>query len=114
MEHLSYDDFKKVDIRVGQILSVEEIPETDKLLRLMVDFGEAEPRQLVSGIKQYVVDPQTLVGKKTTFVYNLEPRTIKGHESNGMLFAASVGEGDDKRFSFIVPETDMPPGTHLG
>ncbi len=114
MEHLSFDDFKKVDIRVGQIISVEEIPETDKLLRLMVDFGEAEPRQLVSGIKQYVADPQSLVGKKTTFVYNLEPRTIKGYESNGMLFAASIGEGDNKQFSFIVPEADMPPGTHLG
>ncbi|GMU73828.1 MAG: hypothetical protein AMXMBFR44_0270 [Candidatus Campbellbacteria bacterium] len=114
MEHISYDDFKKVDIRIGQILSVEEIPETDKLLRLSVDFGDAEPRQLVSGIKQYVADPQTLVGKKTTWVFNLEPKTIKGFESNGMLFAASVGEGDDKKFSFIVPETDMPPGTRLG
>lgn len=114
MEHLSYDDFKKVDIRVGQILSAEVIPETDKLLRLMVDFGDAEPRQLVSGIKQYVVDPASLVGKKTTFVYNLEPRMIKGYESSGMLFAASVGEGGDKKFSFIVPEADMPPGTHLG
>lgn len=111
---ISHDDFKKVDVRIGQILSVEEIPETDKLLRLMVDFGEAEPRQLVSGIKQYVADPASLVGKKTTFVYNLEPRTIKGYESNGMLFAASTGEGDDKKFSFIVPEVDMPPGTHLG
>lgn len=114
MDYISYDDFKKVDIRIGQILSAESIPETDKLLKLSVDFGEAEPRQLVSGIKQYVDDPASLVGKKTTWVFNLEPKVIKGIESNGMLFAASCGEGDEKKFSFIIPETDMPPGTRLG
>jgi len=59
---ISYDDFKKVDIRIGQILSVEEVPDTDKLLHLLVDFGEDEPRHLVSGIRQYVDDPQSLVG----------------------------------------------------
>ncbi len=114
MEHISYDDFKKVDIRIGKILSVEVVPETDKLLRLEVDFNEGAPRQIISGIKEYVDDMQSLVGKKTTFVCNLEPRTIKGLESNGMLFAASVGEGDEKQFSFIIPESDMPEGTRLG
>ncbi|MEK7606484.1 MAG: methionine--tRNA ligase subunit beta [Patescibacteria group bacterium] len=104
---ISYDDFKKVDIRVGKILSVEEVPETDKLLKLSVDFGEGDVRQIVSGIKLKVEDPQALVGKKTTFVVNLEPRMIKGFESNGMLFAA----GGDEHFSFLVPEKDIPEGS---
>jgi methionine--tRNA ligase beta chain len=111
---ISYDEFKNIDVRIGKILSVEEVPETDKLLKLSVDFGEESPRQIVSGIRQYVADPASLVGKKTTFVFNLEPRTIRGLESNGMLFAASSGEGDDKAFSFIVPETEVPPGARLG
>lgn len=107
MDRISFDDFAKVNIRVGEILSVEEVPETDKLLKLMVDFGEEVPHQIVSGIKDKIADPQSLVGMKTTFVVNLEPRTIKGLESNGMLFA--VGEGET--FSFLLPSTDVPPGT---
>lgn len=104
---ISFDDFKKVDIRVGKILSVEEVPETDKLLKLVVDFGEETPRQIISGIKEKVADPQSLVGMKTTFVVNLEPRIIKGLESNGMLFAV----GEDEHFSFLAPTNDVPPGT---
>lgn len=110
MEHISIDDFKKVDIRVGKILAVEEVPETDKLLKLTVDFGEAEPRQIISGIKHKVSDIQTLLGKKTFFVTNLEPRTIKGFTSNGMLFAAS----NDDTFSLIIPEEDISSGTRAG
>ncbi len=110
METISYDDFKKVDIRVGEILSVEEVPDTDKLLKLSVALGEETPRQIISGIKGKVADPQTLVGRKVLFVANLEPRTIKGFESNGMLFAAS----DDTHFAFLVPDTDIPSGTRAG
>ena len=104
---ISFDDFKKIDIRVGKILSVEEVPETDKLLKLMVDFGEETPRQIISGIKEKVADVLSLVGMKTTFVVNLEPRMIKGFESNGMLFAV----GGDEHFSFLLPSVDVPPGT---
>ncbi len=104
---ITHDDFSKVEIRVGKILSVEEVPETDKLLKLMVDFGEETPRQIISGIKHKVADPQALVGIKTTFVTNLEPRMIKGLESNGMLFAV----GGDEHFSFLTPTEDVPPGT---
>lgn len=107
MERINYDDFAKVNIRVGQIMSVEEVPETDKLLKLMVDFGEDAPRQIISGIKDKIADPQSLVGLKTTFVVNLEPRVIKGLESNGMLFAV----GEEEAFSFLVPAKDVPPGT---
>lgn len=137
---ITYDDFKKVEIRAGKILSAEKIPDTDKLLKLSVDFGEqkeifpdstipnpdtssvnttnvapvtapvlaAAPRQIVSGISAYFPDPAVLVGKTCMFVTNLEPRIIKGYESNGMLFAVSTGDGG---FSLLEPNGSIPPGT---
>ncbi len=105
---ISIDEFSKIEVKVGTILSAERVPETDKLLRLMVEFGEETgPRQIVSGINAYVNEPQELVGKQLAFVTNLEPRTIKGLESNGMLFA--VGNGDT--FAFLTPDRQVPPGT---
>lgn len=101
------DDLGKINVQVGTVLSAERVPETDKLLRLMVDFGEESPRQIVSGINLYVPEPEWLVGKQLAFVVNLEPRTIKGIESNGMLFA--VGSGDT--FAFLTPDRPVPPGT---
>jgi putative transcription antitermination factor YqgF len=103
---ISIDDFAKVDVRVGTVLSAERVPETDKLLKLSVDLGEASPRQIVSGIAAYA-EPESLVGKQLSFVTNLQPRKIKGLESNGMLFA--VGEGET--FAFVVPDRPVPPGT---
>ena len=105
---ITLDDLKKAEIKVGTVVSAERVPETDKLLRLMVDFGEESgPRQIVSGINLYLTDPSDIVGKQLSFVTNLEPRTIKGLESNGMLFA--VGEGDS--FAFLTPHKPVPPGT---
>lgn len=104
---ISIDEFSKIEVTVGTVLSAERVPETDKLLRLMVEFGEETPRQIVSGIAAYVSDPESLVGRQLSFVTNLAPRTIKGLESNGMLFAA--GEGDT--FAFMVPDRKVPPGT---
>ncbi len=103
---ISIDEFSKIQVKVGTILSAERVPETDKLLRLMVDVGEAAPRQIVSGIAAYA-EPETLVGRQLSFVTNLAPRRIKGLESNGMLFAA--GEGDT--FAFMVPDRVVPSGT---
>lgn len=119
---ITYDDFKKVEIRAGKILSAEKIPDTDKLLKLSVDFAESKeivledgtkqvtpaPRQIVSGISLYFPDPAVLVGKTCMFVTNLEPRMIKGFESNGMLFAVSTGEG---AFSLLEPSSSIPAGT---
>jgi len=104
---ITIDDFLKVEVKIGTVLNAEEVPETDKLLRLMVDLGEENPRQIVSGIKEYVKNPEDLVGKQLSFVTNLAPRVIKGLESNGMLFA--VGEG--KTFAFVKPHKKVPPGT---
>lgn len=105
---ISYDDFAKVEIRAGKILSAEKILNTDKLLKLSVDFAEGTPRQIVSGISAYFPDPGALVGKTCMFVTNLEPRTIKGFESNGMLFAVSTPEGV---FSLLEPKEGILPGT---
>jgi methionyl-tRNA synthetase len=104
---ISIDDFLKIEIKIGTVLVCEKIPETDRLLRLMVDVGEEHPRQIVSGIAKFVESPEDLVGRQLSFVTNLEPRTIKGLESNGMLFA--VGEGET--FSFVIPEREVPSGT---
>jgi methionyl-tRNA synthetase len=105
---ISIDEFSKIEVKVGTVQSAERVPETDKLLRLMVDFAEESgPRQIVSGINAYVNDPGELVGRQLAFVTNLEPRTIKGLESNGMLFAV----GSDDTFAFLTPDRQVPPGT---
>lgn len=105
---ISIDDFAKIEVKVGTVESAEEVPETDKLLRLMVDFGEASgPRQIVSGIRAYVHEPGELIGRQLAFVTNLAPRKIKGLESNGMLFAV----GQDDTFAFLTPDRLVPPGT---
>lgn len=107
-ERISIDEFKKTEVKVGTVRSAERVPETDKLLRLMVDFGEeGGPRQIVSGIAAYVAEPASLVGRQLAFVTNLEPRTLRGLKSDGMLFA--VGEGES--FAFLTPDRNVPPGT---
>ena len=110
---ISFDDFAKVEIKAGKILSAEKIPDTDKLLKLSVDFAEGQPRQIVSGISMYFPDPAVLVGKTCMFVTNLEPRKIKGYESNGMLFAVSTAptaENPNGAFSLLEPQ-GIAPGT---
>ena len=105
---INFEDFKKVEIKVGKILSVEKILETDKLFKLSVSFNEVTPRQIVSGIVLHFPDPQTLVGKSCMFITNLEPRVIKGYESNGMFFTVSTEDG---KFSLLEPQGDIPLGT---
>jgi len=105
---ISIDDFNKVEVKIGTVRSAERVPETDKLLRLVVDFGEEPgPRQIISGIATYVSETESLVGRQLAFVTNLEPRTIKGLESNGMLFAVGSGES----FAFLTPDREVPSGT---
>ena len=110
---ISIEEFSKIEVKVGTVQSAERVPDTDKLLRLMVDFGEAgadggsSPRQIVSGIAAYVSEPESLIGRQLAFVTNLEPRTIRGLESNGMLFAV----GANNTFAFLTPDREVPPGT---
>jgi methionyl-tRNA synthetase len=109
MEKITYDDFAKVEITVGTILSVEVVPDADKLLRLEVDFAEETPRQILSGIREYFEDPQALVGRQCPFVTNLAPRTIRGLESNGMILAASTADA----LALLHPSISVPAGTKL-
>lgn len=104
---ITIDEFSKIEVSIGTVQSAERVAETDKLLRLVVDFGEETgPRQIVSGIAAYTT-PEALVGRQLAFVTNLEPRTIRGLESNGMLFAVGSGES----FAFLTPDRQVPPGT---
>lgn len=107
--YITYDDFAKLEIRIGTIEAVEVVEGADKLLKLTVDLGEASPRQIISGIRMYFVDPQEIVGKQCPFVANLEPRVIRGLESQGMIMAASV----DDLFALLNPHIQLPPGTKV-
>ena len=99
---IPYEVFKKVEMKVGQIISAEKILDTDKLLKLSVDFAEGAPRQILSGISKYFSEPSALVGKKCAFVTNLEPKPLMGMESNGMILA--VGGGDEPFSLFEVSD----------
>lgn len=107
---IDYDQFKSVEMRVGEIKSAEKIEDADRLLKLEVFFGD-ETRQIVSGISEYYPDPEVLVGKKVPFVTNLEPRKIKGVESNGMILAAL--DKEENQFSLLEIDSKIPPGTHI-
>jgi len=85
---IAFEDFAKIDLRVAEITHAEPHPNADKLLKLQLDDGSGEPRQICAGIKQFY-NPEDLVGKKIVIVANLAPRTIRGEESRGMLLAAS-------------------------
>ncbi len=153
MEYVNYDDFKKMDMRMGLIRFVEPVAGTDKLLRFEIDFGAlpekecpngcAEPcdcdtqctketciescvcdipafgkeeykgrdvRQIVSGIREYYPEYETLVGKKALYILNLEPREIRGVTSYGMLMAV---DGVDGKPVFVVPEAEIHPGSKI-
>ncbi len=107
---ISFEDFAKVDITVGKIISAEKIPETDKLLKLSVDLGEAKPRQIVSGISLSFPDCAVLVGKKCMFIVNLEPRMIRGIESQGMILTVSDQEG---KLNLLFTDEGIPVGTRV-
>jgi methionine--tRNA ligase beta chain len=107
MEIISYDDFAKLEIKIGTIAAVEIVEGADKLLKLTVDVGEESPRQIVSGIRLFFADPQELVGKQCPFLTNLAPRTIRGLESQGMILAG----GGDEAFALLHPSRIMPAGT---
>jgi methionyl-tRNA synthetase len=104
---IKYDDFAKVDVRLGTILSVEKVEKSDKLLKLEVDFGELGKRQILSGIAAWY-QPVDLIGRQTTFVLNLEPRKMMGLDSQGMLFA--VGLNDDSKPVFLLSQEKVENG----
>ncbi len=107
---IEIDDFAKVDLRVGQVLSAERVPKADKLLLLKVDLNEENPRQLLAGIAQYY-EPEKLIGRKVVVVANLKPRKLRGFESQGMVVAASYGE--EGRPVLATFTEDVPNGARL-
>lgn len=104
----SIEDFQKLEIRLGTVLSADIVEGADKLYKLSVDIGEASPRQILSGIREYVTQ-EDLVGKQFPFVANLAPRMIRGLESNGMILAGS----DVASFALLTPTTPLANGTRL-
>jgi len=107
-EEISYNDFAKLDIRIGLVTAAERVPETDKLIKCTIDFGELGVRTIVSGIAEWK-EPAALIGKRLPYIVNLAPRMLKGVESQGMLLAAS----DENGVALIEPERDVTPGTKL-
>lgn len=105
---ISIDDFARVEMRVGQIVSAEPVEGSEKLLKLRVSFG-AEERQVLSGIAKYKT-PDELVGKKFAFATNLEPRQMMGLESQAMILA--VGGGEEGPFA-ILEAPDAEPGARV-
>ena len=135
MEYVTYEEFKKMDMRVGTIKSIEPVEGADKLLKCMIDFGETETiekgegdvgaespagdsaptvipklRQIVSGIREFFPEYEKLVGKQVLYIVNLEPRMIRGVESQGMLMAV---DGMDGKPVFLTPEFPVAPGSKV-
>jgi methionyl-tRNA synthetase len=106
---ITIDDFGKVDLRVGIVKSATAVKGADKLLHLLVDIGEPEPRSIVAGIAQ-AYQPDQLVGRKVVIVANLQPRKLRGLESRGMIVAASLEGGSPVLAGFLE---DVPVGARL-
>ncbi|MFC1515268.1 tRNA-binding protein [Thermodesulfobacteriota bacterium] len=108
---ISFDDFDKIDIRIGTIERVENIKGSNKLVRLIVEFGDHK-RNILAGIKQERTDPGEVEGKQALFVVNLEPRKMMGEVSEGMLF--DIGYADGITPALAIPENPVPNGSRAG
>ena len=108
---ISFADLDRIDIRVGTVLSVEEVAGSDKLLRLIVDFGDHR-RSILAGMKQERENPREIEGQQALFVINLEPKKMMGQISEGMLF--DIGYADGLKPALAIPERKMANGTRAG
>jgi methionyl-tRNA synthetase len=107
--NIAFDDFAKLDLRAGTIVSAERVPKADKLLKLAIDIGEAAPRTVVSGIAQHYA-PEQLAGQQVVLVANLEPRKMRGVESQGMVLMAEDAVG---KLVFVQPKEVIAPGAEV-
>ena len=110
-EEITFDDFAKLDIRVGTIIAVTEVAKSNKLMKLTVDFGD-HTRSILSGIKQERANPQEIEGKQALFVLNLPERKMAGEVSQGMLF--DIGYEDKINPCLAMPENPVPNGSRAG
>jgi methionyl-tRNA synthetase len=118
---IAYEDFAKLDLRIATITACEPHPNADRLLKIRVDDGTPSGRQVCAGIRAWY-DPAALVGRQVVIVANLEPRTIRGERSEGMILAASNlagGAGDPARGGterdvvILTPQREVPPGSSV-
>lgn len=100
------EDFKKLDIRIGTVISAEQVPNTDKLIKFIFDLG-IEQKQIIAGMAKIYPDPSVLIGKQMPLLLNIEPATFKGDTSYGMIIAADV----DGRPVLLFPEEEIPAGS---
>jgi methionyl-tRNA synthetase len=108
-EEITFADFQKIDLRIGKIIEAVQVPESKKLIKLLVDFG-SEKRQAVAGLLKYY-KPEELVGKKCVFLLNLQRRMLAGIESQCMILAAEDEAGN---VSVLQPEKDIAEGSKIG
>ncbi|MEK7120592.1 MAG: hypothetical protein AAB840_00695 [Patescibacteria group bacterium] len=109
MEKITIEDFKKIEMKIGEILEASKMEGSEKLLILKVDFNEEVPRQILSGISQYFENPDDLVGRQVVFVTNLAPREMMGKTSDGMILATSGDFG----LALLCPSIKVPNGVVL-
>ena len=105
---ISFDDFKRVDARVGTITQVERVPRTEKLYKILVDLGPLGVRQTVSSLVGYY-EPDQLKGKRVIFLYNLKPSKFSGEVSQGMLLAAEQGD----KLALLTTDVEVPNGSRI-
>lgn len=110
-DEISFDDFEKLDIRVGRIVSVSEVEKSNKLMKLMVDFGD-HTRSILAGIKQERENPKEIENRQALFIVNLPEREMAGEISQGMLF--DLGYADKITPCLAMPEVPVPNGTRAG
>lgn len=110
-ETIPFSLFEKIDIRVGTVSEVQDLPGSNKLLRLIVDFGDHR-RKILAGLKKERSDPRVLTGKQALFVVNLESRHMAGDISEGMLF--DIGYADGVAPVLAIPESPVPNGVRAG
>jgi len=108
---VSFDDFLKLDVRIAKVLEVSDHPNADKLLVLKIDLG-GEQRQIIAGLKGHC-SPESLLGNEIVVVVNLASRKMRGLESNGMLLAATYGEGENMKVVCLGTHQEVPPGSKV-
>lgn len=105
---ISFEDFKKIDARVGTITQVEKVPRTERLYKILVDLGPLGVRQTVSSLVGYY-EPNQLMGKRVVFLSNLKPSKFSGEVSQGMLLAAEEGD----KLSLLTTDREVPNGSRM-
>ncbi len=106
---ISFEEFKKIDLRVAKVITAERVEGSKNLLKLQIDLGE-EQRQIIAGIAQFY-QPEDLIGREIIVIVNLEPKVVFGLESQGMLLAAE--DKNQKKPVLLMPDKEVPPGTKI-